>query len=75
MVMVSREEHPLKASLPISVTPCAIITSVSSRSFKKLSTPEYTADLGIFGKDLGKDLGRMKLKLLTALELGYGVNV
>jgi hypothetical protein len=36
--------------MPIDVTPFAKVTSVSSKSFKKLSTPEYTADLGILGR-------------------------
>jgi ABC-type uncharacterized transport system permease subunit len=51
IVIAAREEHPSKALLLIVVTPCAKITSVSSRSFKnQLSTPEYTADLGILGR-------------------------
>jgi hypothetical protein len=67
MVMAVREEHPEKASLPIDVTPCAKVTSVSSRLPLKLSTPEYTAELGISG--------RMEVVVLIALELRYGVNV
>jgi hypothetical protein len=45
----AREEHPLKALLPIDVTPFAKVTSVSSRS-KNVSLPVYTADLGILGR-------------------------
>jgi hypothetical protein len=62
-VMAVREEHPLKALSPIVVTPFAKVTSVSSRSNWKLSTPEYTAELGI--------VGRMKVAVLTVLELEY----
>ena len=43
---------------PIVVTPFAKVTSVSSRSFTKLSLPEYTTDLGILGRvweGFGKD--------------------
>jgi hypothetical protein len=50
IVMAAREEHPLKAKYPIVVTPFAKVTSVSSRSFWKLSLPVYTADLGILGR-------------------------
>ena len=49
IVMAVREEHPWKALSPIVVTPFAKVTSVSSRSFKNLSLPEYTAELGILG--------------------------
>jgi hypothetical protein len=52
--------------LPILHTPFAKVTTVSSRSSKNLSTPEYTAELGISG--------RMKVVVLVALELRYGVN-
>jgi hypothetical protein len=48
--MAAREEHPSKVLSPIVVTPFAKVTSVSSRSSKKLSLPEYTADLGILGR-------------------------
>jgi hypothetical protein len=65
--MAAREEHPLKAQYPIVFTPFAKVTSVSSSLSLKLSTPEYTAELGISG--------RMKVVVLIALELGYGVNV
>ena len=61
--MAAREEHPSKAQLPIVVTPFAKVTSVSSSLSLKLSMPEYTADLGI--------VGRMKVIVLTALELEY----
>ena len=67
IVMAAREEHPLKALSPIDVTPFAKVTSVSSRSPKKLSTPVYTTELGISG--------RMKVVVLIALELRYSVNV
>jgi hypothetical protein len=67
MVMAAREEHPLKALQPIVVTPSAKVTSVSSWLLVKLSTPEYTAELDISG--------RMKVVVLIALELRYGVNV
>ena len=66
IVMAAREEHPLKASSPIVVTPSAKVTFVSSLLFLKLSTPEYTAELGISG--------RMKVVVLIELEKGYGVN-
>jgi hypothetical protein len=65
--MAVREEHPKKASSPIDVTPSAKVTSVSSLSFLKVPMPEYTAELGISE--------RMKVVVLIALELGYGVNV
>jgi hypothetical protein len=52
--------------LPIVVTPFAKVTSVSSSLSLKLSTPEYTAELGISG--------RIEVVVLIALELGYGVN-
>jgi hypothetical protein len=39
---------------------------VSSRSPKKLSLPEYAAELGISG--------RIEVVVLIALELRYGVN-
>jgi hypothetical protein len=61
-MMAAREEHPQKALSPIDVTPSAKVTSVSSLSLK-LSTPEYTAELGISG--------RMTVAVLIALELGY----
>jgi hypothetical protein len=72
-MMAVREEHPWKARLPIVVTPFAKVTSVSSRSFKKLS-PEYTADLGILGR-IWAVFGKDERKILTALELGCVVNV
>jgi hypothetical protein len=50
IVMAAREEHLQKALSPIDVTPFAKVTSVSSRSPENLSMPEYTADLGIFGR-------------------------
>ena len=65
-VTAMREVHPLKAHLPIVVTPSAKVTSVSSRLPLKLSTPVYTTELGISE--------RMKVEVLIALELGYGVN-
>jgi hypothetical protein len=52
--------------LPIVVTPSAKVTSVISALPLKLSTPEYTAELGISG--------RMKVVVLIALELRYSVN-
>ena len=52
IVMDMREEHSLKAYSPIVVTPFAKVTSVSSRSFTKLSLPEYTAVWGIVGKEV-----------------------
>jgi hypothetical protein len=64
--MAVREEHPQKASSPIVVTPFAKVTSVSSSLLLKLSTPEYTAELGISG--------RMEVVVLIALVLRYGVN-
>ena len=54
MVMAMREEHSLKAYSPIVVTPFAKVTSVSSRSFTKLSLPEYTAVWGILGKEVDR---------------------
>jgi hypothetical protein len=50
IVMAAREEHRKKASAPIVVTPFAKVTSVSSSLSMKLSTPEYTAELGISGR-------------------------
>jgi hypothetical protein len=67
IVMAMREEQFQKANWPIVVTPSAKVTEVSSLLFMNLSTPEYTAELGISG--------RMKVVVLIALELGYGVNV
>ena len=64
--MTAREEHPQNAKSPIVVTPSAKVTSVSSLSFLKVPTPEYTAELGISE--------RMKVVVLITLELGYGVN-
>ena len=66
IVMAVREEHPKKAPRPILVTPFAKVTSVSSLLSLKLSTPEYTAELGI--------LGRIEVVVLIALELRYSVN-
>ena len=66
IVMSEREEHLLKAFLPIFVTPSAKVTPVISSLSLKLSTPEYTAERGISG--------RMKVVVLIALELRYGVN-
>ena len=67
IVMAAREEHPSKARWPIDVIPSAKVTSVSSSLYLNLSTPEYTAELGISG--------RMKVVVLIALELRYGANV
>ena len=64
--MAAREEHPQNAYPPIVVTPSAKVTSVSSSLSLKLSTPEYTAELGISG--------RIEVIELIALELGYVVN-
>ena len=51
----------------MNVTPFAKVTSVSSCPPQEVSVPVYTADLGILG-GVGKDLGRMKVVVLTALE-------
>jgi hypothetical protein len=66
IVIAMREEQFQKALSPILVTPSAKVTSVSSSLSLKLSTPEYTAELGISG--------RIEVKVLIALELRYGVN-
>jgi hypothetical protein len=66
IVMAAREKHSSKASGPIDVTPFAKVTSVSSSLPLKLSTPEYTAELGISG--------RIEVVVLIALVLRYGVN-
>ena len=65
-VMAEREEHLPKAYLPIVVTPSAKVTSVRSSLSVKISTPEYTAELGISG--------RMEVVVLIALELRYNTN-
>jgi hypothetical protein len=65
MVIAVSEEHPQKAHSPIVFTPFAKVTSVSSSLSLKISTPEYTAELGISE--------RMNVVVLMALKLGFGV--